>query len=82
MCLALPGEILSVEDERSTSRTGRVRFGGIVKVVNLALLPEAEVSDWVLVHAGVGISRLDEAEARRVFDYLEQIGEVDEVSEA
>jgi hydrogenase expression/formation protein HypC len=50
-----------------------VRFGGIVRDVNLAFVPEAQQGDYVLVHVGFAISRIDEAEAARVFAYLEEI---------
>jgi hydrogenase expression/formation protein HypC len=56
-----------------------VRFGGIVKEVNLAFVPEARVGDFVLVHVGVAISAVDEAEAARVFAYLGEMGELSEL---
>ena len=55
-------------------RTGRVDFGGIVKVVNLAFVPEAAVGDYVLVHVGFAISLIDETQAGRVFEYLREMG--------
>ena len=71
MCLGIPGEVLGiVEDEL---RTGRVRFGGIVKDVCLVYVPEAAVGDFVVVHAGFAISRLDRESAASVFAYLEAI---------
>jgi hydrogenase expression/formation protein HypC len=60
---------------------GRVSFGGVVKEVNLAYVPQARVGDYVIVHVGFAISTLDEQEARRVFDYLQQIDELAELSE-
>jgi hydrogenase expression/formation protein HypC len=67
MCLAVPGQILSIEQaDDPLLRSGRVDFGGVVKVVNLAYVPEAETGDYVIVHAGFAISRLDEAEAQAV----------------
>jgi hydrogenase expression/formation protein HypC len=54
-------------------RTGRVDFGGATRAVSLAFLPEASVGDYVLVHVGVAIARVDEAEARKVFEYLSEI---------
>ncbi|MFQ3587072.1 MAG: HypC/HybG/HupF family hydrogenase formation chaperone [Fimbriimonadaceae bacterium] len=77
MCLAIPGQLLSVEGEE-TQRRGRVRFGGAVREVNLAFVPQAEVGDYVLVHVGVALSVIDEAEAKEVFSYLDQIGEIEE----
>ena len=63
MCLAIPGRIEEITCEDELLRAGRVRFGGIVKTVNLAYVPEAKVGDYVIVHAGFAISRLNEEEA-------------------
>jgi hydrogenase expression/formation protein HypC len=79
MCLAVPGKVLNITNEDPLMRAGRADFGGIVKEVNLALVPEAAVGDYVIVHVGVAISRLDEEAATRVFEYLRQIGELDEL---
>ena len=79
MCLAVPGKILEVQNEDPIMRTGRVSFGGIVKEVNLAYVPEAGVGDYVIVHVGFAISTLDEEEANRVFQYLDEIGELGEL---
>ncbi|MBI2933465.1 MAG: HypC/HybG/HupF family hydrogenase formation chaperone [Planctomycetes bacterium] len=79
MCLAVPGEILEIQGDEPGARSGRVRFGGIVKDVNLAFVPEARRGDYVLVHVGFAISRIDEAEAVRIFEYLKEI-ESDEIS--
>jgi hydrogenase expression/formation protein HypC len=81
MCLAVPGKILSVAGADPLLRTGRVSFGGIVKEVNLAYTPEANIGDYVIVHVGFAISTLDEEEAHRVFDYLAQMGELAELQE-
>jgi hydrogenase expression/formation protein HypC len=72
MCLAVPGKILSINGV-DLERTGRVSFGGVVKEISLAYLPEARVEDYVIVHAGVALSRLDETEAARVFAYLDEM---------
>jgi hydrogenase expression/formation protein HypC len=72
MCLGVPGEILSVVEREL--RMGRVAFGGIVKEVCLAYVPEAQVGDFVVVHAGFAISRIDRARAAHVFEYLDAIG--------
>jgi hydrogenase expression/formation protein HypC len=76
MCLAIPGRILSVAGEEPLQRAGRVSFGGIIKEVNLAFVPEALVGDYVIVHVGVAIGRVDEVEAQRVFDYLREMDEL------
>jgi hydrogenase expression/formation protein HypC len=81
MCLAVPGKILSIEGADPIFRCGRVSFGGIVKQINLAYVPEAKVDDYILVHVGFAISIIDEAEAEQVFEYLRQMGELAELEE-
>jgi hydrogenase expression/formation protein HypC len=73
MCLAVPGQIIEISGDQPEIRVGRVRFGGIVKDVNLAFVPEARQGDYVLVHVGFAITRIDQAEAVRVFEYLKEI---------
>jgi len=79
MCLAIPGKILSLTDAEPLERMGRVSFGGIIKEVSLAYVPEAKLGDYVIVHVGFAISTLDEAEANRVFEYLHQMDELGEL---
>jgi hydrogenase expression/formation protein HypC len=79
MCLAVPGKILSMAGDDPLTRTGRVSFGGIVKEASLACVPEAKVGDYVLVHVGFAISKLDEEEARRVLAYLRNMDELAEL---
>lgn len=74
MCLAVPGRIASISGAE-LARAGRVDFSGVVREVNLVCVPEAEVGDYVLVHAGLAISRIDAAEAARVFESLERLVE-------
>jgi hydrogenase expression/formation protein HypC len=82
MCLAIPGKIISITNQLDeTFRQGKVSFGGIMKEVNLCMVPEAQVNDYVLVHVGVAIGIIDEEEARITFEYLKQMGEVDELKE-
>ena len=81
MCLAIPGKITSVTADDTLARTGTVDFGGIQKDVNLAYVPEANVGDYVIVHVGFAISRVDESEANEVFEYLRQMGELLELKE-
>ena len=78
MCLAVPGKIISVTGE-ALERTGRVNFGGVIKEVSLAYVPEAQVGEYVIVHVGFALSKVDEAEAQHVFDYLSEIGELEEL---
>lgn len=82
MCLAVPGKILSIDTDGEITRAGRVDFAGIVRDVNLSCVPEAEVDDYVLVHAGVAIARLDESEALRTLHLLyEMANSGEDVSE-
>lgn len=78
MCLAVPGKILSIHGEDDLTRAGRVDFGGVLKEVNLAYVPEAKVGDYVIVHVGFALSVVDEGEANQVFEYLRQMGELEE----
>ena len=82
MCLAVPGKIISIEEADPTFRNGRVDFAGIVKNVNLSYVPDAKLGDYVVVHVGFALSIVDEAEARQVFDYLREMGELNELTEA
>lgn len=82
MCLAVPGKILSIEEADATFRNGRVDFAGIVKSVNLSYVPEAVVGDYVVVHVGFALSIVDPREAEQVFEYLRQMGELGELTEA
>lgn len=74
MCLAVPGQILSISgDENDLSRSGRVSFGGIIKEVNLAYVPEAQIGNYVIVHVGFAIAILDEAAALQTLRDLAQM---------
>jgi hydrogenase expression/formation protein HypC len=73
MCLAIPGKILSWRLENGV-RTGRVQFGGIVRNACLEYVQEAEVGDYVMVHVGFAISRVDATEAERTYQALESMG--------
>jgi hydrogenase expression/formation protein HypC len=72
MCLGIPGKIVEVF-QQGEMPMGKVEFGGIVKEACLAYTPEAQVGDYVIVHVGFAISRVDEAEAAEIRSYLEQI---------
>ncbi|MCG3138588.1 MAG: Hydrogenase maturation factor HybG [Phycisphaerae bacterium] len=76
MCLAVPGKIISIHGEDLLTRTGRVDFDGVIKEVSLAATPEATAGHYVLVHAGLAISIVDETEARQTLEYLQQIDEL------
>lgn len=73
MCLAVPGKIVSISGDEPLARVGKVSFGGVVKEVSLAYLPDAGVNDYVIVHAGFALSQIDEAEAQRVFEELARL---------
>ena len=81
MCLAIPGEVLSIETDHAGLLQGWVGFGGIRKRICLAYTPEAAVGDYVLVHVGFAISKLDLREANRIFRELEAMGAVEELEE-
>ncbi len=78
MCLAIPGRIESVDAADPELPMGRVRFGGVLRDVCLAYIPDASVGEWVIVHVGFAISRLDEDEAQRTLDTLRQIAALDD----
>jgi hydrogenase expression/formation protein HypC len=81
MCLAVPGKITSMQGDDPLSRMGKVDFGGILKEVSLAYVPEANVGDYVIVHVGFALSKVDEEEAAKVFEYLKQMEELAELKE-
>ena len=76
MCLAIPGKVIAMTNDEPLMRTGKVSFGGIVKEINLSFVPEAGLNDYVIVHVGFAISRLDEDEADKVFETLNQMAEL------
>ncbi len=78
MCLAVPGKVLSIAGE-DLQRSGKVSFGGVVKEVNLAYVPEAKIGDYVVVHVGFALSVVDEVEANQTFEYLRQMEELEEL---
>lgn len=81
MCLAIPGKVTSINGQDPLTRMGKVDFGGVLKEACLACVPEAQVGDYVIVHAGFAISRLDEDEAGKVFEYLREMEELTELDE-
>ena len=80
MCLGIPGKVLSIEPNSIGMTMGKVSFGGVAKEVCLAYVPDAAVGDYVIVHAGFALNKLDEAEAMEVFELLKEMGEVEEVT--
>lgn len=77
MCLAVPGKIIDAQ-EIGESRIGRVQFGGVTRQAYLGFVPEANVGDYVLVHVGFAISRIDAEEAERTYQLLERMGQLQE----
>jgi hydrogenase expression/formation protein HypC len=82
MCLGIPGKVLEISRGDGEMPMGKVEFGGIAKDICLAYLPEVQVGDYVLVHVGFAISKIDEDEAREIFSYIEQIGELSEIDDS
>ncbi len=80
MCLAVPGKITSISGDDPLTRTGQIDFGGVLKEASLACVPEVRVGDYVIVHVGFAISRVDEEEAHKVFEYLHEMEELSEVA--
>jgi hydrogenase expression/formation protein HypC len=82
MCLGIPGKVLEIFQVDESVPMGKVEFGGIAKEICLVYLPEVAVGDYVLVHVGFAISQIDEAEAREIFSYIDQIGEFAELEDS
>ena len=80
MCLGVPGKILSLEPNAIGMMMGKVSFGGVAKEVCLAYVPEAQVDDYVIVHAGFALNTMNEEEANEVFELLRQMGELNELT--
>jgi hydrogenase expression/formation protein HypC len=82
MCLAIPGKILEIAESAEGVRMGRANFGGIVKEVCLEYTPDVALGDYVLVHVGFALGKVDEDEALRTYKALEEIGALDELTGA
>jgi hydrogenase expression/formation protein HypC len=81
MCLAVPGKVLETKEENG-SRIGRVQFGGITRLVHLDFVPEAGVGDYVIVHVGFALSKVNAEEAQRTYQLLEEMGMLDETQDS
>ena len=79
MCLAIPGKVVEIGHNEDEMIMGRVSFGGLEKEVCLSYVPDVKIGDYVIVHVGFALSKLDASEARRVFEYLDQMGETEEI---
>lgn len=79
MCLAIPGRVVETTGETPLEKKGRVAFGGVTKQVSLAYVPDAEPGDYVLVHVGFALQKIDEREAEEIFGYLRDMDQLDEL---
>lgn len=77
MCLGIPGRIVTLTDTGVLTRSGIVDFEGVTREINLALVEAAGVGDFILAHAGIAISQINEREAQKVFEYLRSIDEAE-----
>jgi hydrogenase expression/formation protein HypC len=79
MCLGVPGKVIAIEPNPLGTTMGKVDFAGVIKSVCLAYVPEVRVGDYVVVHVGFAISKVDEQEATKVFDYLREMDDLKEL---
>jgi hydrogenase expression/formation protein HypC len=77
MCLAIPAKLTRITDDTQLQRTGEVDIDGVRKEVNLSFVPEAQPGDYLLIHAGIALNTVDESEARKVFEYLAEIAQIE-----
>ena len=81
MCLGVPGKITTIFEQNGL-KMGRIDFGGVTRDVCLAYVPEAQIGDYVIVHVGFALSRVDEAEANQVFEYLREMEELSDLQDS
>ncbi len=81
MCLAVPGRIASISGNDPLLRVGKIDYGGVLKEASLAYVPEAQVGDYVIVHVGFALSRVDPEEANKVFEYLAEMQQLAELED-
>jgi hydrogenase expression/formation protein HypC len=79
MCLAIPGKVLEIQQDAAGVRMGKANFGGIVKQICLEYTPEVNCGDYVLVHVGFALSKVDEDEAQRTYHALEEMNQLSEL---
>ncbi|MGK7932751.1 MAG: HypC/HybG/HupF family hydrogenase formation chaperone [Microcystaceae cyanobacterium] len=80
MCLAVPGKVVSIGEEEALLRTGKVSFGGVIKEISLAYVPEVKIGDYVIVHVGFALSIVDEAAAQQTLADLAEIGLMESIT--
>ena len=78
MCLGIPGKVIETYREHDVLM-GKVEFGGVYKRVCLEHVPEVRIGEYVLVHVGFALNTIDEAEAQRVFEFLAEMNQLDEL---
>lgn len=76
MCLGVPGKVVAITRHELGMQMGRVQFGGIQKEVCLSFLPDIQIGEYVIVHAGFAISQIDEEEAAKTLEILKQMGDL------
>jgi hydrogenase expression/formation protein HypC len=81
MCLAIPGKVVSISGDDPLTRMGKVDFSGVIKQASLAYVPDVQIGDYVIVHVGFALSKVDEDEAQKVFGYLKQMEELNDLKE-
>jgi hydrogenase expression/formation protein HypC len=79
MCLAIPGKVIEIQEDHAGVRMGKANFGGIVKQVCLEYTPEVSCGDYILVHVGFALGKVDEAEARRTYEALKELNQLTEL---
>jgi hydrogenase expression/formation protein HypC len=79
MCLAIPGKVIEIQDDSAGVRMAKANFAGIVKQVCLEYTPEVNCGDYVLVHVGFALSKVDEAEAQRTYEALKELNQLTEL---
>jgi hydrogenase expression/formation protein HypC len=79
MCLAIPGKLIEVSEDPQGVRMGKANFGGIVKQVCLEYTPEVSIGDYVLVHVGFALGKVDEEEALRTYRLLQEMDQLSEL---
>ncbi len=79
MCLGVPGKVVEIQENPLGMTMGKVNFAGVTKEVCLAYVPDVQLGDYVVVHVGFALSRIDEEEAMQVFEYLKEMEELAEL---
>jgi hydrogenase expression/formation protein HypC len=79
MCLAIPGKVVEIQQDAAGVRMAKANFGGIVKQVCLEYTPDVDCGDYVLVHVGFALQKVDEADARRTYQALEELNQLTEL---